>query len=81
MFEKLFQLDVKMRLLYLLCLIFRNTQAFTFGNSERTSFEDQNKPCIVPTGKASFCVPLKQCPYVQDLVKGLNRPLVKGKLF
>ena len=59
---------------------------FGGGSSEsddkRGSFEDQPRndgglllrSCRVPTGKASFCVPLKQCPYVRDLLKSLQKP-------
>ena len=49
-------------------------------NDKRGSFEDQPRTgllprsCRVPTGKASFCVPLKQCPYVRDLLKSLQKP-------
>ena len=58
---------------------------FGGGSSEsddkRGSFEDQPRndgglllrSCRVPTGKASFCVPLKQCPYVRDLLKSLKK--------
>jgi len=55
---------------------------FGGGNSDddsnnRGSFEgrvgQQRQQCRVPTGKTSFCVPLAECPYVQDLIRSLNK--------
>ena len=49
---------------------------FFFGNDDnRSVFETNPVPCFVPTGKAAFCVPLKKCEYVSDLVKNLQKPL------
>ncbi len=70
----------KMKLIFCTFLLIYQAKAqFFFGN--RDALEEPEKlklrPCFVPTGKSTFCVPLKECPYVSDLVKNLNKPLAQ----
>ncbi len=50
-------------------------QFFFGGGSQETSFETRPLPCFLPTGKAAFCVALKECTYLSDLVKNLQKPI------
>lgn len=55
---------------------FGNPGGNSDSNSNRGSFGgrlgQERQQCRVPTGKTSFCVPLKECPYVKDLFRSLN---------
>lgn len=59
-----------------MALLFRLSLAqFSFGSRADLLEKVPKRPCFVPTGKGSFCVPLSQCSYVRDLVKNLKKPI------
>lgn len=67
-----------MKILSVLALFGRLSFAqFSFGSRADLLEQVPPRPCFVPTGKGSFCVPLSQCPYVSDLVKNLKKPIAK----
>ena len=45
---------------------------FQFSTPDRT---DQLVPCHIPTGRASFCVPLQRCKQISALVTNLQKPI------
>lgn len=63
-------------LLPLVCLLISGANGqFFFGVPEDEEETLTPRPCFVPTGQISLCVPLERCPYVSDLLKNLQRPL------
>lgn len=57
-----------MNTLKLFCFLFA-TFGVVIGEDEVLT------PCFLPTGSATFCVPLPRCRHVKELVSNLQRPL------
>ena len=51
-------------------------QKFNFDHFESTPDRpEQLTPCHIPTGRASFCVPLDRCNQLSALIKNLQKPI------
>ena len=63
-------------LLLLLCTVATVRGQFVVPDEDEQSFDDRLlRPCHIPTGNASFCVPLERCDMIQALIDNLQKPL------
>ena len=65
--------------IYFLCVIYLWVSSFKISRAQFHIPDDDEperlRPCHIPTGRASFCVPNNRCDQISALISNLKRPI------